>query len=105
MREVSQLQAQRPHVFLSYSRRDEASGDMIASALDGAGIPYWRDIKEIEAGEDFREPIVSALLSDATCLVVLLSEHSIHSVHVQTEAGLAHQERLPRIPVSAPCSS
>jgi TIR domain-containing protein len=39
------------HVFVSYSRRDQARVDLIVEVLTEAGIEVWIDRSDIEAGQ------------------------------------------------------
>jgi tetratricopeptide (TPR) repeat protein len=74
-------------VFLSYAREDRPCAERLAEAFSACGWRVWWD-REIEVGDDFGAQIESNLLS-ARIVVVLWSEHSIHSGFVKDEAARA----------------
>jgi WD40 repeat protein len=72
------------HVFLSYGREDREVAHRIAKQLDGAGFTVWWD-RDIDVGVPY-DRVIERALSDAACVVVLWSKHSIDSDWVRAEA-------------------
>lgn len=84
------------HVFLSYARPDQARAEALKQTLESLGHEVWMD-HDIEAGSDFGIAIEQAL-DQASCVVVLWSEHSIKSRWVLDESGEA-LDRKRLVPV------
>jgi hypothetical protein len=75
-----------PDIFISYAREDRASAKRLAEALTAArGWLVWWDLR-LRAGEHFPREIERAI-SDARCVVVLWSPHSIDSDWVTAEVS------------------
>ena len=64
------------HAFISYVREDSAVVDRIQAVLEGAGIPVWRDIKDIGLGLDWRREIEQAITEDTLVFIACFSETS-----------------------------
>lgn len=62
--------AERPDVFLSYSRMDTKEALQIAEALIASGFTVWFD-KDIQAGSDWRDEI-HRKMSRALCGALLV---------------------------------
>jgi len=75
-------------VFLSYSHVDDEVAHSIESILDSKGIPYFRDEKNIEAGEEIKNEILTGL-KGADVLLVISSPASLKSHWVNYEVGVA----------------
>jgi len=71
-------------IFLSYATPDRATAETIAKALKAQGWAVWWD-RKIPPGR-YYEDVIHAALSEAKCVVVLWSEHSIASDWVKEEA-------------------
>ena len=85
----------RPTVFVSYARDDQPKAQHLVKALEHHGYRVWWD-GLISGGHAFSDKIERAL-ADADAIVVLWSEHSIHSHWVRDEAGFArdHNRMVP----------
>jgi adenylate cyclase len=76
-------------VFLSYASEDQARVIPLIEALEGAGLSVWWD-RELIAGPEYTDAIQAAL-EEASCIVVLWSEHSVNSIWVRDEAQEGRQ--------------
>jgi TIR domain-containing protein len=74
--------------FISYSRKDEAIANQIASDLETSGISVWKDNLEIVAGERIREGI-EAGIRNSKVFVLLASKRSLKSRWVLNELDAA----------------
>jgi hypothetical protein len=72
-------------IFISYTRADKASAELLAEAFSRQGRSVWWD-REIPPGKSFDETIENALNS-ARCVIVLWSKDSVSSRWVKTEAA------------------
>jgi len=72
------------HIFISYAREDETRIQPLVSALENQGWSVFWD-RCIPAGQTWRSYIGKAL-SDASCIIVIWSCHSIVSNWVSEEA-------------------
>lgn len=72
-------------IFISYSREDKPKAEKIARALEQHGWSVWWD-RKIPVGKSF-DKIIEEQLSCAKCVMVLWSNHSIHSNWVKEEAS------------------
>ena len=73
-------------LFLSYSRKDEASARRFAEWLAHEGHDVWRDEEDIGGGTSFSLEIERAL-KDSDAVLVLWSMDSVQSGWVRDEAG------------------
>ena len=71
-------------VFISYSREDRPRVQVIAQALERAGLKVWWD-PHIKTGSGFREEI-TASLGKAEAVIVVWSQYSVSSRFVCDEA-------------------
>lgn len=71
-----------PSVFLSYSSQDEETARRLVRDLQARGVRVWFDRKEILAGDSIVDRIQEGLHS-SEYLIVLISQHSLHSKWVQ----------------------
>ncbi len=76
-------------VFISYARPDRQIVDEMAQALAAEGLIVWYD-RELQAGDQFLREI-NARLGVARWVLVVWSEHSIHSEWVLNEAEIARR--------------
>ncbi len=88
---------ERPTVFLSYARADQAQATKLAKALQDAGLNVWWDAL-IEGGAAFAKSIEAALES-CDAVVVVWSANSVNSDWVLDEAAKGRDLRK-LVPVS-----
>lgn len=80
-------------LFLSYAREDRECAELLARALAQRGWSVWWD-RQIHVGRSFSE-VIERELSQAKCVIVLWSKHSLASDWVQNEAAEAlHRKSL-----------
>ena len=72
------------HVFLSHSSKDKPFVRRLAADIEAAGHTTWLDERDIKAGQDIIGSI-SAGISTADCLVVVLSSAAVQSGWVDKE--------------------
>ena len=66
---------QAGHVFISYVREDSGRVDRLKALLDQAGIRSWRDISELEPGQDWKAEIRAAIRA-GSAFIACFSEHT-----------------------------
>jgi TolB-like protein len=83
------------HIFLSYSREDQAVARHFAEGFERAGLSVWWDVT-LEAGAAY-DQVTEQALRDARAVVVLWSKKSVDSRWVRAEATTAdrHGTLLP----------
>lgn len=79
------------HVFISYSRKDEAVIKRIAKLLRRRGVDIWVDNKELVPGTPIWEEEIEKAIRGASAIVVLLSPDSKNSEWVRREIAFAEQ--------------
>lgn len=65
------------HAFISYVREDKDEVDRLQRALEAAGIPVWRDIRELLPGQDWQQAIRRAISEDALAFIACFSQASV----------------------------
>src|SRR5262249_61295436 len=78
-------------IFISYSKQDQDEAHLLATFLEVEGYSVWWDTSLL-SGESFRKVIMTEL-GRARAVIVIWTEHSIHSDWVQSEAGRAPPRR------------
>lgn len=68
--------AVRGHAFISYVREDKARVDRLQQALEDAGVPVWRDTRDLWPGQDWRSVIRRAISEDAMVFLACFSDAS-----------------------------
>lgn len=96
--DVPKREEMHHQVFISYSRKDLDSVDVIRDILDRNGISYWIDKEGIYSGENYKEVIVDAI-ETAKAVVFVSSVHSNASINVVRELGYAVKQRRTIIPI------
>lgn len=86
------------YVFISYSRRDRAFVEQLASGLRQAGVDTWTDLEKIEAGMDWARTIQEAVMQ-ASALIYVASVHSGQSPWMNRELEAFIDKRGHVIPV------
>ena len=92
-------QASASHVFMSYSRRDEAVMRRVAAFLRKQGINVWVDNEKLVPGTPIWEAEIEKAIKAATAIIVVLSPDSKNSEWVRREITLADQYRTRIFPV------
>lgn len=88
-----------PHdVFLSYASADRAAAVAVCAALEARGIACWVAPRDVKAGADWGEAILTAI-GRAHAMVLILSRHTAGSVHVRNEVVTAVSQGLALVPV------
>ncbi len=90
-------EANRPTVFISYARADQAQATKLAKALEQAGLEVWWDAL-IEGGAAFAQSIEAAL-ENCNAVVVVWSKSSVASDWVLDEAAKGRDLRR-LVPIS-----
>jgi TolB-like protein len=85
-------------IFLSYSRKDSTEALDLAERLRADGMTVWIDRHGIGGAEQWATEIASAI-RDCDNLLLLLSEHAIHSANVLKEVALAAEKGKRILPV------
>ncbi len=87
------------HVFMSYSRRDEAVMRRIVKFLRKQGINVWVDNEKLVPGTPIWEEEIEKAIKSASSVIVILSPDSKNSEWVRREISLADQYRTRIFPV------
>ncbi len=88
-----------PHdVFLSYASTDRPAAEAICAALEARGIRCWVAPRDVPAGADWGEAILTAI-GRAHAMVLVLSRTTANSVHVKNEVVTAVSQSLALVPV------
>lgn len=82
-----------PRVFVSYARSDRDFAVTLRDELTAAGITVWHDLKDLEAGQWWRQ-IAGALMRDIEHIVLVVSPEAQASKIVAQECWLAQREGL-----------
>lgn len=86
------------HVFISYSRKDRDFVDRLSSDLRSAGIKIWRDVDNLNPGEEWASAISEAV-NRASALLFVSSQHSVQSEWMTHELKFALQKSIFVIPI------
>lgn len=86
-----------PHIFISYSREDQAYAQRLKDALEARALPCWIDDR-INAGDDWWDEIDRAV-ANCACMVVILTPAAKASRWVQREILLAEDRAKPIFPL------
>lgn len=89
---------EQTHVFISYSRKDAEPAGKVVRGLEERGIKVWLDTSDIHGGESWRASL-SAAITDASHVIVLLSHSSVWSEQVGREIIFAADRGRPIVPV------
>jgi hypothetical protein len=85
-------------VIISYATIDKPIADAVCAKLEERGMRCWIAPRDILAGMDYAEAIISAIDS-AKLMVLIFSSHANASKHVMREAERAVHDGYPIIPV------
>lgn len=86
-------------VFMSYSRKDEATMKRIVAFLRSSGIKVWVDNEGLVPGTPIWEVEIERAIIDTKAIVVLMSPDSKNSVWVRQEIGYAQRYRKRIFPL------
>jgi hypothetical protein len=86
-------------VFLSYTRADARTVDVVVPVLERHGIKVWRDIVGIAGGAKWRDSLVNALAKSSVVLL-LMSRDAFVSKWVRRELEFADGRDLPILPIA-----
>ena len=91
-------QTTKHDIFISYSRQDKETVDMICKCLDDNNISYFRDIFDISISSTFTQTLADAILS---CRLVLFiaSKNSFASNYTSKEVTFAYQNHIAIMPL------
>jgi hypothetical protein len=84
-------------VFISHANADKTVADMVCATLEQQGIRCWIAPRDIQAGADWGEAIVSAIRG-CRVMVLVFSDHANKSVHVAKELERALDSGVLIIP-------
>ncbi len=87
------------HLFLSYSRRDMDLVERLRIDLVKAGVPVWKDDRNIEPGTPNYDQAIRHALQEAYAVIFLASPHAAASNFVPDEISLARNYNRRVIPV------
>ncbi len=87
-------------VFISYSRQNRAFARALYEKLEGLGFPLWRDLHDLEPGEDWWQQIQQAI-EGSESMVLCLSVPALQSEMVAKEWHYARRVGTRVIPVLA----
>src|SRR5579863_2382500 len=88
----AQAAAEPARVFISYASADKVTADAVCVALEAAGVPCWIAPRDVKPGALYADAIVRAI-TNATALILVLSERSIASSHVGKEIERASSKK------------
>jgi hypothetical protein len=100
---VSQRGKAEGHAFLSYVREDVERVDRLGRTLEAAGIPVWRDTRDLWPGQDWRLNIRHAISDQALVFIACFSRVSVgRDVSYQNEELLLAIDQLRLRPPERP---
>jgi len=73
-----------PSIFISYASADAAIATALVDRLENAGLACWMAPRNVTPGALYADEIVRAI-NDSSLVVLVLSAHSVASVHVGKE--------------------
>ena len=87
-----------PHVFISYSSKDQKVARTICTALEHRGVTCWISFRNVQPGQNFQEQIVKAIRA-SKIMVLVFTSNANNSNQIKKELALASQSDLVVIPV------
>lgn len=84
-------------VFISYSSKDKEIADLICSTIENSGLTCWIAPRDVQPGKKYAKEIVSAI-QDCFVMLLIFSESSNSSEHVENEIDIAFNEGKTIIP-------
>ncbi|HEY1583684.1 MAG TPA: TIR domain-containing protein [Chthoniobacterales bacterium] len=92
------------HAFISHSHRDADASAEILAALEARGLKCWTAPRDVPPGGSYAAAILTAI-ENASCFVLVYSEHANVSPHVLREVERALSLGINIIPVRFDSSS
>lgn len=87
------------HIFISYSRKDQATVDKIVAILQRSKIPVWQDHEQIQPGTvDWERSIRQGVIA-ARGVIYAASEDAAKSDYVRDELQIARDNSIPIYPL------
>lgn len=86
------------HIFVSYSRIDEAFVIYLVSLLKDEGFTVWLDKERLDTGEIWSNELKQAII-DCVTFIIVMSPDAENSKWVQNELRLAEKLDKPILPV------
>ncbi len=86
------------YVYISYSRHDREFSDRLSGDLSDAGFSLWRDIEQIQPGQDWKKALEGGL-REAGALLYLSSSHSVESKWMDYELQAILQRGIKILPL------
>ncbi|MBX9778598.1 MAG: toll/interleukin-1 receptor domain-containing protein [Xanthobacteraceae bacterium] len=84
-------------IFISHSSKDLAVAQTICAALESRGLKCWIAGRDVGAGDNFQEAIVTAIRT-AKVMVLVFSDNANNSTEIKKELALASQNKVAVIP-------
>jgi hypothetical protein len=84
--------------FISYSRRDIDFVNRLSNDLQSAGVRIWRDVEQIQAGDNWEQAIKTSI-SNASVMLFVVSHHTVTSSWMEKEFVYFAARKLPVIPL------
>jgi hypothetical protein len=84
-------------IFISHSSKDQTVARTLCTALESRGLTCWIASRDVGAGENFQESIVSAIRS-AKVMILVFSDNANNSTEIKKELALASQNKVAVIP-------
>ena len=84
-------------VFISYSTQDKTIADAVCHSLEESSIPCWIAPRDEVSGESFAKQIMQAI-KNCKVIVLIFSENSNNSEHVENEIDKGFKSGKPIIP-------
>lgn len=72
-RDQARVTASSNHVFISYMREDSERVDRLERQLEAAGLPVWRDVRNLWPGDLWKRRLGDAIGADALAFVACFS--------------------------------
>lgn len=85
-------------IFISYSRQDKSTADIICKHLEANNISYFRDIFDISISSTFTQTLADAIL-DCRLVLFIGSKHSFASNYTSKEITFAYQNHIAILPL------
>jgi hypothetical protein len=85
-------------IFICFSSKDLTTALRVVEALEGHRLPCWISARDVLAGQNYQEQIVSTL-EHAKGVVFLFSEASSESAEIRKELSIAASVQIPVFPL------